>query len=306
MKKTNMIFGFIWIFVAVVLCWIFISKMRGNSSIKIYSLNGKLISSDEDSLFLYKEEVFNGSEVSFIEVDVASEAVSYEAVKGNELTVELRGKGWDEKIEPKITVKGNKLTVKRPNLRGIKVTGNSRKVVVKVPETTMKNGLKIESNSASGSLHMNGLEADKINVNQASGSTHIYDCSVDKVEIDSASGSIHVGNSEVSKIEVSSASGSTHLEGSFEQFNIESASGSVHIASDVEIKKDSSVEVVSGSVNIKLPPESMFNVNYDTLSGSFKNDFNPSAKGKHGTLTVDGNHPTLSIETVSGSIKIQR
>lgn len=303
MKQTNMIFGFIWIFVAVVLCWIFISKMRGNSSIKIYSLRGNEISVDDGGM-VYKEEIFNGREVSEIEVDVASESVHYEAVSGNELTIELRGKGWDSKNEPKITLKGNKLTVKTPNNHSFKISTGPRRVLVKIPETSMKNNLKIENNSASGSVHVSDIDGVGFKINEASGSAHVNNCTFEKMDIDSASGSIHVNDSDIKFIDVDSASGSTHLNGKFEKFDIESTSGSININSDVEIKKDSKIETASGSVNIKVPSKSTFNVKYDTLSGSFKNEFDSSSRGKHGSYSVEGNYPTLSIETVSGSIRI--
>lgn len=306
MKKINMIMGIFWVVVAALLLCFMISKMKGGKGwLKIDSINGTYIASgNSDSTVLYREESFNANDVSFLDVNVASESVRYEKTNDDVVSIELRGDGWDEENEPKITLKGGKLSVKIPNNRKLSIKFGNRQIVVKIPEAAEKNGLKIENNAASGSVRIEGIKTEEIMINEASGSTHINECSAKKININTASGSVHINESDISGLKIDSASGSVHLSGGIEQFNVDSASGSVNIDSNVAMNRDSKVNTASGSVKIALPADSDFRFSYSTLSGSIKNDFDMSLKGKSGSSVAGSGNTKLSVETVSGSIKV--
>lgn len=304
--KKNIILGCVWIVVALILIWCLVSLMKNGISFgKIFSKSeSNIISENVSDENTYKIKSIEASDIEKIKTDLLSESLKILATSDNNIKVALYGNGWTEKNEANISVTGNQLKIKTQK-KFNKI--GSRGVAIFIPSKMLDSKtIEIECNTASGSISvMENINLKNLTVNTASGSIHIDKADNDKTEINTASGSVH-SDANVKFLEINGVSSSVHINGSIEQFKIATVSGSVKINNDIPFTKKSEVETVSGSVSIDLPAESEFEVSYETLSGSIKNEFTNSKIKKSGTEIVGNGNAKLEVETLSGSIKINK
>jgi DUF4097 and DUF4098 domain-containing protein YvlB len=129
----------------------------------------------------------------------------------------------------------------------------------------------VETDIASGSVHINSVHAQEFDLSTASGSIEIEDCQVDQIDAESASGSVEARNVKARKLELStasgevdirlcdavrikasSASGDVRVESvNGNQMDLSSASGSV-VMRDCRVDESAEMSCASGDVQARL------------------------------------------------------
>ena len=102
--------------------------------------------------------------------------------------------------------------------------------------------------------------------------------------------------------EVSTVSGKIELDGSFRQVNGESTSGEL----DLKLRtcpEAVSLVAVSGDVDVELPRDAGFTLDYSTVSGDLECDF--AAKRSGEKLICGDGGCEISVSTTSGDLKIE-
>ena len=116
---------------------------------------------------------------------------------------------------------------------------------------------------------------------------------------DSVSGDLETDFITADRAEVNTVSGKIDLDGSFHQVTGGSTSGEV----DLALRKcPDKIELttVSGDVDLELPRNAGFTLDYSTVSGDLESDFPLTAGRTYG----DGSG-SITIDTTSGDLKIE-
>ncbi|MCR4630753.1 MAG: DUF4097 domain-containing protein [Treponema sp.] len=291
MKGKN-ILGAVWICIAILLTSILIGGMKKEKSVGVLHLFNKIDWDDEgrddtDEIAEYEEEFSNLlAENSFASANikyVGAELRTFpvEVSKSPDNQIYIKFDGGAEKF-CNISTSNRRIIVKEKKGKHSPVN-ISRKVYISLPEAYNEH---LEIESVSGSVRIKGIEASSAEVQSVSGSISISDCNINNTNVDAVSGSIQ-------------------LNGEFKQISCESVSGSIKVESGCKLTQRSTFDSVSGSITLSIPSDSNYRVNYESMSGSFY-DANTGIKGKKSGYSVNGSGDVqISIETVSGSIKIQ-
>lgn len=183
-------------------------------------------------------------------------------------------------------------------------------LLVTVPEEDFEN---IKVHSSSGSIKLDGVNADSFDVKNSSGSIRIKDVTASDFNVENSSGSISVQDSTIENSSVKNTSGGITLENvSGEAVDVSTSSGSIHLDSvcatsvdanatsggiivdSLDCKKSITLKNSSGGIHGTIVgKESDFAILADTSSGS--NNLNNSREGEK----------ELTCETTSGSIHLQ-
>lgn len=294
--KTEKIFGFFWLFIAVCLLFILIINMK---------MPGKHTKSEfEISLNKYAEELyatytFTVAEINDIDINIESKSVYVETSKASNIVVELY---CTEKSAPLVHKVKNVLRIEEAtNIKLFNIKQLNTKIVVKVPENFNNNGIDI--NTVSGSIHCKDLITPVMDCQTLSGSIHFDNCTIESLDIKTASGSVHINDSMINELDCAVQSGSVHLTGDFDKVDVHSISGSIHANLNSPLKSNSEFQSVSGSINLEVPKNSNMEITYSSTSGSYKNEITGKS-GKKGSDSIGNNGPKVELKTTSGSVKI--
>lgn len=299
--RGNKIMGFIWVIIAVVLTLLFgvVLKNNGFSGIPKISIGSNSSSSKELSLKeASNHQNFEVSSICNIKLALVSEAIRIEKNSGSKLEVELFGA---EAYLPTVSLKGNTLEIEQKH-KGIKFMDFSKRtVVVKIPDG--KEFEKVDLNSVSGSIKIQGLNCRTCDINAVSGSVNVSDSNINKLDLNAVSGSVKLDEVECENLDVNTVSGSIKLCGNFGKFDVNSTSGSISVDSDGNLEWNSSVNSVSGSIKVNIPSSTNANIIYKTRSGSYSNGITGTS-GKKGEECLNGGGCKLEVTSSSGSIRI--
>lgn len=218
---------------------------------------------------------------------------------------------------------------------------------VSLPKDVLTN---LNVSGASADAEIRGLQLKDMRVDTASGFTTISDCTGGALHIGAASGKIDVGDGQFDRIDASSTSGTvnvTNVTGDVSAnctsgtVNVENITGSVKAGStsgvvritnttgDVSITNTSGgayvsqsqkeigdirIALISGTVEVKLNPESSFDIDAETTSGGFSTDFDVTVSGSMSKRVVgedlsgkvNGGGPQVNLSTTSGSIRVNK
>lgn len=151
--------------------------------------------------------------------------------------------------------------------------------------------------------YMNSLTADAVSarINMKN-----LPNSFDRVNIETTSGKIEVINLNAESLTLHTVSGSILADGISSPVKIDTVSGrSTVIMNDMY---DIDMETVSGRCELTVPSDSSFDLNFSTVSGGFKSDFDITVKDLNNREGIKGKvgdgGSNVNIETVSGSFNI--
>ena len=150
-------------------------------------------------------------------------------------------------------------------------------------------------------------------LNEVSGDTKIKDMKLKSLNFATVSGDFS-GDNISAEMKLESLSGDLNLGKSKGKVSAETVSGKINIEY-VSFENLITAETVSGHITLKLPKESCFDLNFDTVSGIQKTDFslkaNDSFKNSKGQINgfyCNGGNTTLAgkidVETVSGNLEL--
>lgn len=168
-----------------------------------------------------------------------------------------------------------------------------------------ENTLNISSNS--GSLKINKIESDSLDLHTTSGSIKVSDVNVIDAIIESTSGSISSKIFDADSIEIKSISGSVDISDlSTDDFLINTVSGSVNISLYNIPRNSSNIKTTSGSVKIEFQSKNGFNLDFNSTSGSFRDQLTNTHLDKPKNLykSFFEGGTDIIVKTTSGSLTI--
>lgn len=156
-----------------------------------------------------------------------------------------------------------------------------KKLVVRLPRAVAENLTEVQLNSVSADFDVAALTVKEALI------------------FDSVSGDLETDFITADSAEVNTVSGKIDLDGSFRQVTGGSTSGEV----DLALRKcPDKIELttVSGDVDLELPRNAGFTLDYSTVFGDLESDFPLTAGRTYG----DGSG-SITIDTTSGDLKIE-
>ena len=181
---------------------------------------------------------------------------------------------------------------------------------------------------SSGDITMKRISGEAVSLKASSGNIEIDDTRAEnQMRIGVSSGDVLIGSVIGKSTELKLSSGKLRIDSlDSEDTRIDSSSGSIAIASargglDLNggsgktligmesVERPIRIDVSSGRVELKLPPEAGFNTRLSTNSGSIRSDFEiigDAAADKHLVEgRVNGGGPPVEIRGSSGSIELK-
>lgn len=230
---------------------------------------------------------------------------------------------------PKIIVERNGNTVfirlypKRRNFFGLSQSGRAR-FTAHLPsrftgELTAAGGsgdisadvfnLKtMEIRSSSGDITAEDIRAGIIALSVSSGDVLIGSVIGKSTELKLSSGKLRIDSLDSEDTRIDSSSGSIAIASARGGLDLSGGSGKTLIGME-SVERPIRIDVSSGSVELKLPPEAGFNTRLSTSSGSIRSDFEiigDTAADKHLVEgRVNGGGPPVEIRVSSGGIELR-
>ena len=161
-----------------------------------------------------------------------------------------------------------------------------KKLVVRLPRAVAENLTEVQLNSVSADFDVAALTVK------------------DALIFDSVSGDLETDFITADRAEVNTVSGKVDLDGSFRQVTGGSTSGEV----DLALRKcPDRIELttVSGDVELKLPQNAGFTLDYSTVSGDLESDLPLTTERNGGHICGDGSG-RITIDTTSGDLTIEK
>jgi len=160
-------------------------------------------------------------------------------------------------------------------------------------------------NAASGSIEVSGI-GGILRVSTASGSVEIADVKGD-IQATAVSGSIQILNPG-GRVEASNVSGSINVTGANNDVRAHVISGPIEVRGNPSGNRFWDLKTVSGSVDIRVPPNSSFLLSSDATSGDIRTNLPVmiEEQGKHSLRAHVGNSTgRVEVHTVSGGINVR-
>jgi len=255
---------------------------------------------DESDYFTYLNQKANFSVqgIKGVHSDFVSEDITVEEISGDEFVFNLQGyypkNNNGEYPELKVEKIGDSLDVhvefpQKRYIFGI----NSRKsnLYVGFPENYSSN-FKIDV--ASGDVFVNGVVFDDFEVDAVSGEIELTNLEfLGDSFIETSSGNIDIKNLSCENFNVRSVSGEISIRNSEGINFVKTSSGDISM-SGLKIKNNLDIESVSGEVDLGLVGGSSVDVEFESVSGDFDNDFGN---------VHDGNYEVY-VKTSSGDLRV--
>lgn len=172
----------------------------------------------------------------------------------------------------------------------------------------------LKMDSTSGEIDASSADADYVSADTTSGRVELKDIRCGSLHSDTTSGDINISAQVEHDFDANSTSGKISFSGSARTVNADTMSGTVNVeaaglrevgvdsvSGSVDIQsldstelREIDVDTTSGAVKIRLPKNSSISVDYDTISGSFSNDFDSLRNGD----------VAINVSTISGSLEV--
>jgi len=159
--------------------------------------------------------------------------------------------------------------------------------------------------AASGSIEVSGI-GGILRISTASGSVDIADVKGD-IQATAVSGSIQIRNPG-GRVEASNVSGSINVTGANNDVRAHVIYGPIEVRGNPSGNRFWDLKTVSGSVEIRVPPNSSFLLSADATSGDIRTNLPVmiEEQGKHTLRAHVGNSTgRVEVHTVSGGINVQ-
>ncbi len=186
---------------------------------------------------------------------------------------------------------------------GITLSGSLKKTLeLLIPEESAALD-KLECDSASAAVQIEGLTVAELDIDTASGNVMMKNCRVETLDFDAASAELHAENCSLGEFSADTASGSVTLSGSVNAVEMDTVSGSLKVETEVTPRKVE-MEAVSGGCLLILPENAGFTIKKEGVSSKVNVEgFAVSVQDK-AYVCGDG-WAEFSFEGVSGDITIR-
>lgn len=259
---------------------------------KEYAVSGGNFTSDEVSSI--KIDWINGN-IEVVEADVETFTVYEESNRELKEEEKLRLLAKDGVLDIKYSAPRLKLS----NL------DLSKTLYVQIPKSDSKNIQLIDIEAVSAGINIKNITSAQIDIESVSGKIVLDTLETPICNISSVSGAIDILTNKIANLDMKCVSGKAKVANSeITDFSCEIVSGDIDFTSTI-MPAEIYVDGVSSRVNLKLPENSGFRVDYSTVSGEFSSNFATTAesKGKH---TYGDGKVLIKVETISGNLIINK
>lgn len=144
-------------------------------------------------------------------------------------------------------------------------------------------------------------ECDTLEIDTAAAEVIVNDLTVKELDFDGASGECKITNCDVGEMDIDTASGDVYFSGTLETLDCDAASANCTIEA-TNIPRSIKMDVMSGDLELILPPDAGFTCELDSMSSSFDTDFEFKMRdGQH--ICGDGSCK-IKISGLSGAVSI--
>ena len=250
---------------------------------RIHLNSGSELSADNN--FISESTVqnvsFDASEVKKLHIEWVSGNVTLKTADQHNVTFRVDG---DSALPFSYQLSGNELDLRYPADNVIwKPAWGSKNLTVTVPQSWY---------------------ARETNIDVVSAVVEVDGLSTEELKLDTTSGPINASGLCCDQIVASTVSGNVSLEGTAEELKLDTTSGRCQAELDERVR-EIELDSVSGELELILPESLGFEAEVDTVSGSFRSDLPTTASSK-GVYTCGNGECGISVDTVSGSISIQK
>ena len=250
---------------------------------RIHLNSGSELSADNN--FISESTVqnvsFDASEVKKLHIEWVSGNVTLKTADQHNVTFRVDG---DSALPFSYQLSGNELDLRYPADNALwKPAWGSKNLTVTVPQSWY---------------------ARETNIDVVSAVVEVDGLSTEELKLDTTSGPINASGLCCDQIIASTVSGNVILEGTAEELKLDTTSGRCQAELDERVR-EIELDSVSGELELILPESLGFEAEVDTVSGSFRSDIPTTASSK-GVYTCGNGECGISVDTVSGSISIQK
>ena len=250
---------------------------------RIHLNSGSELSADNN--FISESTVqnvsFDAKEVKKLHIEWVSGNVTLKTADQHNITFRVDG---DSALPFSYQLSGNELDLRYPADNALwKPAWGSKNLTVTVPQSWY---------------------ARETNIDVVSAVVEVDGLSTEELKLDTTSGPINASGLCCDQIIASTVSGNVILEGTAEELKLDTTSGRCQAELDERVR-EIELDSVSGELELILPESLGFEAEVDTVSGSFRSDIPTTASSK-GVYTCGNGECGISVDTVSGSITIQK
>lgn len=179
----------------------------------------------------------------------------------------------------------------------------SKSLEVLLPTKTAEGLSSLEIDIASANTILDSLTAERLEIDTASGDVTATNCVFENVDYDGASSKCRMENCTIADFEMDTASGNAILSGSIRKISFDAASGNLNAVTDVA-PLEIDVDTASGDVDLTIPADAEFTLEYDKLSGNTNiSDFVGSFSD--GKFVCGNGIAEYEIDTASGDLTLR-
>ena len=255
-------------------------SFKFDANINLFDFDGSSLSKDYNL----------GDNINEISINLNSQDIKVENYEGQTLKVQLKSNN-SSSGELTETEDGHKLSLNT----NYNTPGNAN-ISVSIPNSFKNKGaLKIVTSS--GNIDISNVALDTLSVSTASGDTEVSNLTLNYFSLNSSSGDTHLNNvSALNETRLVSSSGEIVGNGTLGQLTANTTSGDMELKLEKSIT-NSSLSSISGAIDLSLPKDSGYKINYDTISGHLE-----SSNGK---LSHGDESSIININTTSGNLNIK-
>ena len=264
-------------------------------------------------------ENFSSGDLKRFDIALVSCKLNVERSNVEDVTLEIRDDKTRELVEmPEwLTVKddGKNISIKETRVsnisdifnffKGEKNPFNVLYINVKLPKDMIVDYGKFSS--VSGSITLIGLNGVEIEGKSVSGKVYATDIKAKVIQLKSISGSVIADNVRAARAILSSTSGKIKAFGSHHQVKCSSVSGGIDYEG-AEVLESFNANTVSGKVSIRVPSPELYNLTFDSVSGSIDTSgfaiVDKNISGARRVHVTNRSERLIKASTVSGGISL--
>lgn len=297
-KNINMQKVVIWLFGIMIVSFLIAgSVLKAEGGIKGSIFTPRNGTASEGNLPLgqqdvNEEKVFALSGIKEIAANAVSTDIKVIPVDSNEIKVHFYGRvsvranGSDPELVAEERNGRLVIEVKHRPVIGINLGNGKHNLDVYVPKSFTGS---MSLGTVSGDAEIEGLTLDRLDSHSVSGDLKVSSVNASEIKLSTTSGNGKLGDSS-GKLEFNSVSGD--LDGELNQ-----------------LKGGVKISTVSGEAKLKIPQNSDFSVDFNSVSGSFKSDFTIGTKGSQDKRNFKGTFGSgthsINFNSTSGDFEIR-
>lgn len=177
-----------------------------------------------------------------------------------------------------------------------------KKLFIQVPASKVDKFLKLTINAVSADIKIKNIDANEFDIDTVSGKQTLDTLTVPICTIKSVSGSIDIITSKIANLDIESVSGTITVANSeITDLKVDATSGDIDITSTI-MPNAIEMDTVSSSIQLTLPENDGFTLDYKSISGTFSCAF--ATTQNSGKYVYANGLNEIKIDTVSGNLSI--